>query len=105
MAKNPVQDKKQGVMESEVKHPEGGVEKQEEVISEVVYDQPTCNVGLSMGGTINVGNYNSVKVHVSLHVPCYPQEVDTVFDIVKAKVDEKLGALYKEIHEAYGLTK
>ena len=40
-----------------------------EVVDEVTTDKPMANVGVSLGATINTGNYNSRRVEISLHMP------------------------------------
>lgn len=97
------QEKKQVVMESSTTYPDGSVAESTEVLDEPVYTQPTCNAGMSIGVTRNVGNYESVKIQVSLHAPCYPQEVDEVFDGIEEKLDERLTSMLQKVDEAYGL--
>ncbi len=101
--KQEKQELKQSVLKTEVEHPEGGVSQTQEVLEETVYTQPTCNIGLALGFTQNVGNYSNVKATVSLFAPCYPNEVDDVFDGIKEKVEEKLALLMAEVKTAYGI--
>lgn len=96
---------KQSTLKVTKENPDGSTDESEEVLDETVYTQPTCNIGLSAGMTVNVGNFNNVKFQVSLFAPCYPQEVHEVFDNVKAFVDEKVGELHDEVTKAYGLSK
>lgn len=65
----------------------------------MIYTEPVCNVGISAGFTRNAGNYNSIKMSVSLFMPCYPQEIEDVFGIIKGVVDEKLTTLSEEVDE------
>ncbi|NOQ30171.1 MAG: hypothetical protein GQ570_03515 [Helicobacteraceae bacterium] len=63
------------------------------------YSEPTCNVGVSVGVTRNMGNYNSVKVQVSLNMPCYIEEIDPVYEFTKEWVDNKVDTIVAELDE------
>lgn len=70
---------------------------QEQVGEPKVLEGPTCNVGVDAAMTINLGDYNSVRIGVSLHLPCYHQEIDEVFEFSKQWVDEKMQKLRAEV--------
>jgi len=74
-------------------------ESNEEVGESQLYNQPTCNVGVSVGVTKNTGNFNSLKIQVSLHMPCYVEEIDPVYEYTKEWVDNKMDAIVAEIEE------
>lgn len=57
-------------------------------------------VSVKGGATVNLGNYESARIDVTLSVPCYPEEIDDVFLTVKEWVDLKLAKEYKELKEA-----
>ncbi len=40
-----------------------------EVVDEIIVDKPMANVGVKVGTTENLGNYNSRRVDVSLYMP------------------------------------
>ena len=62
--------KVQAVGKMEISDKEGHViEATEEVVEEFVVDKPMANVGLKVGRTKNLGDYNSVRVDVSLFMP------------------------------------
>lgn len=49
---------------------DGTVEETEEfVLGEVVVDKPMANVGVKLGTTKNLGDYESLRVDVSLFMP------------------------------------
>lgn len=49
---------------------DGTVEETEEfVLGEVVVDKPMANVGVKLGRTRNTGDYESLRVDVSLFMP------------------------------------
>ena len=63
--------------------------------SEPVEGSPcVVNVGLSF--TQNLGDYNSLKMSVSLAMPCKHAEIDEVYDYVKEWVETKLNGLVEE---------
>lgn len=90
---------KQAVATVETKHKDGSTESTQEVLGEQVFDSPPANVGLSIGVTRNLGNYESVKFTVSLYMPCIPEEseINQTFDEVKAWVDTKIEQINQEI--------
>ncbi len=53
-------------------------------------EQPWCEVGVQSSYTHNLGNYQSVKIGVSIMIPCKPPEIDEVYDFCKNFVDNKL---------------
>lgn len=76
------------------------VETTEQVGDPIITDKPLCNVGVRQGVTINMGNYNSAKLEVSLFIPCDAAEVDEAFLIAKNWTDEKLQGMVTELQEA-----
>jgi hypothetical protein len=67
-----------------------------------VFDERHSNVGVKLGTTISTGNYGSIRIDVSLYMPCDPtqEEVDATFEFVKAWVDDKVNGLVSEIQPA-----
>lgn len=61
------------------------------------YIGPVATVGLEGGLTVNTGNFESAKINVVCHVPCYIEEIDEVSkflaDHVVRRIDEDLEAL------------
>ena len=64
---------------------------------DIVIMENMCNVGLSVGETINTGDYNNRKFQVSLHVPCHTSEMNSVFKAITKKVGEWGDAIKSEI--------
>jgi len=56
-----------------------------------------ATVSVKAGITINLGNYESGRVDVMLSMPCYPGEVDEIYEEVKQWVDNRLERVRKEI--------
>ena len=59
-----------------------------------------CNVGVSLGHTKALKQFENIKFQVSLHMPCTAEEIDQTYDFVKDWVDNKLGDLVDEITES-----
>lgn len=83
-----------------VQYPEKSVVQTNEVVSQTVFSEPTCNVGVQAGMTINVGNYNSVKVGVTLNMPCLEKDIDATFDKASQWVDAKMNKLQDAVLES-----
>ena len=49
-----------------------------------------AHVGVKLGRTINLGNYESARVEVLFDVPCYVEEATAVYKDVLARVGELL---------------
>jgi len=91
---------KQAVATSSVQKPGVAEESKVEAVGEVLkFESPPCNVGFSLGMTLNLGNYESVKVSVSLNVPCQHAEIDEIFEFAKGWVDDKLTEVRQEIQQ------
>lgn len=69
-------------------HKDGKVKEQH--IEVVAFEGPTAMVRFSGGSTINMGNYESVKIEVGIEMPCYPEEFAEMFATVRATVEAKL---------------
>ena len=51
---------------------------------------PKAVGGYAQGVTINLGNFTSARVDVSLSMPCPPTMIDETFDFVREFVAERL---------------
>lgn len=84
---------------------DGSSTTEEEVVaSDVNIPTPHASVGLSMGLTKNMGDYENLKVQVSLWLPCAPdaEEIEGTYIAAKEWVDEKIQALNDEIEAMKG---
>lgn len=90
---------KQGIATVETTHQGGATVSEKMVVSGGVYDQPTCNIGYKAGITKNLGDYESLRIDVSLNMPCYPEEIDDVFEFQRNWVENKLN---KSIDDTLG---
>jgi hypothetical protein len=59
-----------------------------------------AEVSYSAGMTMNLGNYESCKVSVSVKLPCYIEEIPFAYQTAKTFVDTKLSAEVVPIREA-----
>lgn len=62
--------------------------KREETIEVVPFEGEVACVSVDAGMTVNMGNYQSAKVGVMIAMPCYPEEVEAVYGVVKATVEK-----------------
>ncbi len=65
--------------------------------------KPAANVGFSMGHTINKGDYESVRIECSLHVPCLSGEIAAVQPKVRSTVEDWLGEAVVNAKRELGL--
>lgn len=83
-------------------HKDGGVvEEKEHYPTPAVLEGPPVVVGVNVGITRNLGNYESIKVSVSLSVPCAPDgdEIEETYNQAKNWVDSKINTINEEINE------
>lgn len=86
----------------EVSIPEGSVsvyatqfgeetEKTERIVVSKFVSEPAY-IRVNAGMTHNMGNYESLRLDVSITMPCYPEEIDTMFPKIAEKVNDYLKA-------------
>lgn len=63
---------------------------------------PWCSVGFEAGYTHGLPNYSSARIGISLTIPCKPGEIDQVYEVAKAWVDERLQVCVNELSGASG---
>lgn len=56
-------------------------------------------VHVGVGRTINLGDYNSLKLDISVTMPCYPEEIEAV----QVAVSNKVADMLAEESKAYGV--
>lgn len=78
----------------------------EEVSNERIRIRPfvsnPASISVKAGITINLGNYESGRVDVMLTMPCYPEEIDEVYEDVKNWVDSRVEHVKNEIETSIG---
>jgi hypothetical protein len=93
----PVEIKK-GMGKVSVKTPSGAEQNTEEEVVEQKFYGPTANVGVSVATTRNLGNYESVKIGISLNMPCNPNEeaIEQACKFAQGWVDKKMQEVLEE---------
>jgi hypothetical protein len=92
--------KKQGTGSVSVKSPTADKEAQEPVGEPVteVHGTPMANVGLQVGVTKNLGNFENVKITVSCYIPCEPtaEALEQAWEACELFCDTKMTNTLKE---------
>ena len=83
---------------------EDGEKKEDEVLKEDQievnrFETNVATVSIKKGITKNLGNYESVRVDVMVSVPCYVEEIDTIYDELDLVVDEQINQQLEAINE------
>lgn len=93
----PETTKVAGIVETSVKHGKTGSEVVKTTVQPLrEVPKVYANVGVQAQRTINLGEYNSVKVGVSIHMPCDPESVDECYEECLAWVDTRMASLTEE---------
>ena len=93
------------VVKTNVHLVDSGVEKEVKSIekagkAKMLSDHPS-SVGCSLSATINMGNYQALKVSVSVIDPCEPADKQETFDNAVAFVVQNLDRVIKESKEEF----
>ena len=57
-----------------------------------------ANVGIEVSNTINMGDYNSVRVSCSLRIDCPAEDIDETAAFIEDWVNKKMDSLTSEIN-------
>ena len=90
---------KEGTATISTINPDGTEEEVIEIVTDEKYNKPTANVGVSGGFTRNMGNFNSMKVQVTLNLPCYIEEIDSIADFAQEWVNARLNTIQDELED------
>jgi hypothetical protein len=71
----------------------------EERVSVRIFATDPAYVGFNAGITKNMGKYESLRLDVRLSLPCYREEIDNTFPLVRDWVDERMGKEMESIPE------
>ena len=84
-----------------VQHSKTGAIVKEDIKGMVEVPPAYANVGVTASRTINLGEYNNVKLGVSIHHPCAPnpEAIEACYEYCVGWVDEKMAGLTKD-HDA-----
>lgn len=85
--------------------PDGTMEEQEEHLGTVHTAEAPAYVTMSMGLTKNMGDYNSLKFHVGITIPCPPtaEDIDATYSEAKGWVEDKVNLINAEVEEQLGV--
>jgi len=61
-----------------------------ETIEVTKFETEPARVRVGFGLTINLGNYESARLDVSVEVPCYKEQVDDAYTQAKVWVEERV---------------
>lgn len=75
------------------------IDTEEEVLGEVTTDKPMANVGVKLGTTKNMGDYESLRVDVSLFMPSETDKksLNKTFKKCFKWVDDKLDGIMEDV--------
>jgi len=76
---------------------EGPIDEETEFLEVRQFVTPPAQVGVSLGLTINMGNYESARLDVSINVPCYQEEVEGAYTFARQFVEDRLVGEKKKI--------
>lgn len=69
----------------------------DEVIEVTKFETEPAKVRVGFGLTINLGNYESARLDVSVEVPCYKEQVDDAYTAAKDWVEQRVQQEVAEI--------
>lgn len=78
----------------------GQVDEEKSYLEIRPFATDTVRVGVKLGRTLNLGNYESARVDVSLDIPCYVEEVKAVYADTLAYVSSLLSEEVAKISQA-----
>jgi hypothetical protein len=65
-------------------------EGEEEVIAVHKFETEPAHVSVDYALTLNLGNYESAKLSVSVTVPCYKEEIDAAYEFASTWAEERI---------------
>lgn len=66
------------------------IDEEKEFIKIRPFATTTAKVGVKLGRTINLGNYESARIDVMIEMPCYVEEAPKVYGDVFSLAEERL---------------
>ena len=64
-----------------------------------------ATINAEMGVTVNIGNFESVRVYVGVTVPCYKEEIEDAFHWAKDFAEAKVKTEVAEVRATMNSTK
>jgi len=92
-------EKTKVVGKSSIEDKNGSVVESEETLATMVSNEQMANVGISLGYTKNLGNYESAKVQVSIHLPSLPEteSLNTAFAFAEKWANDKMEEIVSQL--------
>ena len=63
---------------------------EEDVIAVHKFETEPATVSVDYSLTMNLGNYESARISVSVSVPCYKEEIDEAYEFARAWAEQRL---------------
>ena len=81
--------------------PVGDEKREEDMILVDAFEVAPAQTTAKLGMTVNLGNYESLRVDVGVSVPCYKEEIPAAtqfcFDFAEKKLFEKVAEVKKAL--------
>lgn len=61
-----------------------------------------AKVSVGLNSTVNMGNYESLKLSVHVTLPCYAEEVEETFDKAQDFCEERLARMLSDVQNNRG---
>lgn len=74
----------------------------QEVLGYYPATKPLCNVGVQASHTINLGNYNNLKIGVTVNIPCEYKDLEATYQLAQEWVNGKMEALQEGVQSELG---
>lgn len=63
---------------------------EEDIVAVHKFETEPATVEVDYSLTMNLGNYESARISVSVTVPCYKEEIDEAYEFAQAWAEERL---------------
>ena len=63
---------------------------EEDIIAIHRFETEPATVNVDYSLTMNLGNYESARISVSVSVPCYKEEIDEAYEFARAWAEQRL---------------
>ena len=64
-------------------------------------DTPPVQIGLTLGMTKNLGDYQSARMDIHVTASCLPHEMEEYFERIAAWIEKKIGQEIRDIDERF----
>ena len=88
-----------GFTSSEVKNRQETERREEFMFETEHFEGEPAVVEVTLGMTVNLGNFESARLDVGVRMPCTPENVEATFAKAKAWCEEKVGTEVRQIRK------